>query len=131
MSASLTPSRASPLEETVSECHSEAQPKNLLFREPWKSRSLAFAQHDIQVICTLRQSRPGAGSGLVLLLSSVCLAEIPPPSHRRRRARPCRRSRGCSVISRNRQSAAARATRRRPCAHLATALPLSYFRQTL
>jgi hypothetical protein len=34
----------------MSQGHSEAQPKNLFFRNPLKSRCFALAQHDIQAI---------------------------------------------------------------------------------
>jgi hypothetical protein len=37
----------------VSECRSEAQPKICFFVSRWKSRCLAFAQHDSQVICSI------------------------------------------------------------------------------
>jgi hypothetical protein len=37
----------------VSECHSEAQPKNLLFRNPLAKQMLRSPQHDIQVICSM------------------------------------------------------------------------------
>jgi hypothetical protein len=52
--------------ETVSECHSEAQPKNLLFRKPLEKQMLRGVypeshrrtQHDIQVIsCITTQSQ--------------------------------------------------------------------------
>src|SRR5687767_13175197 len=39
--------------ETVSQCHSEPQAKNLLFARCRKYRCLARAQHDIQVVCSI------------------------------------------------------------------------------
>ena len=39
--------------ETLPECHSEAQPKNLLFVGIKKKQMLRFAQHDIEGVFTL------------------------------------------------------------------------------
>jgi hypothetical protein len=50
-----------PSGETVLERHPEAEPKDLLFVNHWKSRCFAFAQHDMQRIYNvLKQSRGSA-----------------------------------------------------------------------
>ena len=42
--------------QTVSQCHSEPEAKNLLFVRRRKNRCFACAQHDIQVICSIAAS---------------------------------------------------------------------------
>jgi hypothetical protein len=50
----------------MSECHSEAQPKNLLLHKPLEKQMLRFAQHDIPTnysVATLLREREERGKG--------------------------------------------------------------------